>query len=115
MRNKVLVVTSNLSEYSQFEKALEGIVNEGGELFLTQNKKEGQLILKKEHPQLLFLEASLMDSSWELKETRLILLCNEIEPKSDSDYLMRPLIEKQILAVCHTTLKKEFVPPERPM
>lgn len=115
MRNKVLVVTSNPLEYAQFEMALQDVVNEGGELFLTQNKQEGQLILKKERPQILFLEAQFMDANWELNETHLVLLWKEGEQKSGRNYLMRPLKEKEIQAVCHTVLKKEFVPPERPM
>jgi hypothetical protein len=56
MRNKILIVSPWHEEKKELEQILAFIPQNGGEIFFTQSEESGLQLLKKEHPQIVFLD-----------------------------------------------------------
>ena len=59
MRNKILIVDINKEDREQKKMILQEVVDAGGELFFADNREDGLTILRKEQPQLVFLDPAL--------------------------------------------------------
>jgi DNA-binding NtrC family response regulator len=82
VRNKILIVDANMQDREQLEQILQEIVEEGGELFFVDKREDGLAILKKEHPQLVFLENSFLgddEKAWIQEGVHLVFM-HEIKP-----------------------------------
>jgi DNA-binding response OmpR family regulator len=110
MRNKILIVDANVEDREQLEQMLQEIVEEGGELFFTEKREEGVAILKKEHPQLVFLDATLIGekSAWMHEGIHVIFMQrkHDIQQKNE-DFLLKPFTRYQVLEKCRAVLHKE--------
>jgi DNA-binding response OmpR family regulator len=118
MRNKILVVDADQEERGQLELILQEIVDAGGELFFADTREDGLAILKKEHPQLIFVDAILAgeESAWVQPQVHVIFLCGkrEQQPKQ-GDFILKPIKRHPILEKCNAVLSKEPVSPIPPM
>ncbi len=95
MRNKILIVGVASKEKEELETILQEIADEGGEIFFADTKEEGLAILKKERPQLVFLDENL-SAEWSQDLGELVLISKKF--KGD-----------QILEKCRQVLPKEAV------
>jgi len=110
MRNKILIVDAHAEDKDQLEQMLQEIVEAGGELFFTEKREEGIAILKKENPQLVFLDVNLIGekSAWIYEGVHITLMQskNDIQQK-DEDVLFKPFTRYQVLEKCRAVLHKE--------
>lgn len=118
MRNKVLIVNANAEEKAEFEKILEKMVDDGGEIFFAEKKEDGLSIIRNEHPQLVFLDRSLMGSNekeWEFEGVHVVVLLEKKEEAfSDEDAIFKPLKRHRVLEKCRGILENapaKKVPP----
>lgn len=110
MRNKILIVDDNANDRDELEQILQEIVEEGGELFFTEKREEGIAILKKEHPQLVFLEANLVGekNAWIHTGVHVILMQSKNDlQQTTGDFLLKPLKRYQVLSKCRAILEKK--------
>lgn len=119
MRNKVLIVDANAKDRNELEQILQEVVDEGGEIFFAEKKEEGITIVKKERPQLVFLDTGLIGENeeewvWEGVHVVVMRSRNDKQQKSE-DFVLKPLKRHQILEKCRATLAKETAPPIPPM
>lgn len=119
MRNKILIVHADSEEKIQLEQILQKVVEQGGELFFADRRSEGLKILKKERPQVLFLDAPFVGESgedWLQEGVHIILMRHKNEPHQQSeDFVLKPLKAHQVLEKCHLVLNKEPVSQMPPM
>src|SRR5262245_10011545 len=98
MRNKILIVSAQAEDREQLEQILQEIVDEGGELFLTEKREDGLAIFNKEQPLLIFLDSALVgkEGDWMHREAHIILLGSkkELQQKSE-DFLIKPFKHQQ--------------------
>ncbi len=110
MRNKILIVDADRQDREELEQILQEIVEEGGELFFADKREDGIAILKKEQPQLVFLDAHLVgeEDNWIHEGVHIILMRNkhELQQKSE-DFVLKPLKRYQVLQRCRAVLHKE--------
>jgi DNA-binding response OmpR family regulator len=111
MRNKILIVEAAVQERDQLEQMLQEIVEEGGELFFAGTREDGMAILKKEQPQLVFLDASFLgegEGVWVHEGVHVILMRRKHELRQiEEDFVLKPLKRHQVLEKCHAVLRKE--------
>jgi DNA-binding response OmpR family regulator len=118
MRNKILIVDANHEDREQLETILQEVVNSGGELFFADNREDGLAILKKEIPQLVFLDASLAGdvNGWIHEKVQVIFMCNKHEQnRKNEDFVVKPLKRHPVLEKCRAFLSAEPVSPIPPM
>ena len=119
MRNKILVVESDLAAREQLENILQEIVEEGGELFFTDKREDALAIVKKERPAVVLLASNLMGESkatWIQEGVRVILtLPRGVSDSSGEESLSKPFRPNQVLEKCREYLNREAVPPIPPM
>lgn len=105
MRNKVLIIESDPERQERLEEILQEIAEEGGELFFAETRESGLTILKKEHPQLLFLDTRLIGrDEWTHEGVHVVFM--------DSKDHLKP---HQILEKCWTVLERTPASPIPPM
>lgn len=119
MRNKVLIVESNPKECADIEVILQQMVAAGGELFIAHKVEDGLTILKKEKPQIVFLDASFVSDDpkkWIHKDVTIILMRYKQDPDYGfKDFIFKPLRERQILEKCREILDPEPASLQPPM
>lgn len=107
MMNKVLIVAVQDREAEELEQILQEVVEGGGELFFANTTVEGLTILKREHPQLVFLDADLLEDEekWLHDGVHIVLMCSkEAVPQASEDILIKPFKPYQVLEKCHGSL-----------
>jgi hypothetical protein len=119
MRNKVLVVDADAKGREQFKQFLQEIIEEGGELFFSEKREDALAIIKREHPQLVFLDSSLVGENlqvWVDKGVHVVLMRHKQEAHGkDEDCVFKPLHSHLILEKCRLWLNREPVAPIPPM
>lgn len=118
MRNKILIVDANNEDREQLENILQEIVDAGGELFFADNREVGLAILKKEQPQLVFLDAFLAgdENSWIHENVQVILMCSKHAlHQTSEDFVVKPLKRHPVLEKCRAFLSTGPVSPIPPM
>jgi DNA-binding response OmpR family regulator len=120
MCNKILIVENELAAREQIEQILQGIVEEGGELFFTHQREEALSLIKKERPQIVFLDISLIGEDravWAQQEgVHLILtLPSTVKPLRGEEWIVKPFQSDQVFEKCHAYLSREAMPPILPM
>ena len=118
MRNKILIVDANQEDREQLEDILKEIVDAGGELFFADNRADGLEILKKELPQLVFLDSDLAGdlNAWIHDKVHVILMRSrhEVQQKGE-DFVLKPLKRHPVLEKCKSVLSSEAAAPLPPM
>ncbi len=119
MRNKILIIEPNQEDQERLEEILQGVVENGGELFFSPDRTSGLELLHKEQPQLVFLESSLVgekEDEWIHDGVHIVLMRyeGELEQKSE-DFVLKPFQETQILEKCQAALSSLEAPPIPPM
>lgn len=119
MRNKILIVGANLHKDGDFENMLQDVVEAGGELFFAEKTEDGLSILKKEKPQLVFLDAHLIGADhklWLCQGVHIVLMRHKHEPDFGiQDCIFKPIRYRQVLERCLAVLDPEPAPPMPPM
>jgi DNA-binding NtrC family response regulator len=116
MRNKILIVTHDSNERNWFEQQLQAIVEAGGEIFFSEKFQDAEKILKKERPQLAFVDKELWQNvqDWESDDVHIVIL----QQSGDSpvhDSLLKPLSAEKVLDKCRQYLNQEKVEQVPPM
>lgn len=119
MRNKVLVVDANPDERAELEQILQDVVDAGGEIFFAERREDGIAIMKKEHPQLVFLDSSLVgenEDEWVYGGVHIVVMRFKNEPHQKSeDFVLKPLKAHQVLEKSRMILSQEHAPQIPPM
>lgn len=116
MRNKILIVDESQTQQDQLEEILRPVIQRGGELFFAKEKKRALEIMKKELPQLVFVEASFVQEKpkeWEMKGVHVVVICQRHEEVKGKDFIVRPFRAHQVLEKCHF-LDPSLSPPALP-
>lgn len=109
MINKILIIDSNPKEREQLEVILREVVQHGGEIIMTERRKEGLAIIKKEHPQLVFIDASAIGNDreeWNHEGVRIVIMRRKNDVV-DEESVVKPFKSHQILEKCDLFLSKE--------
>lgn len=119
MRNKILIIDANPHERHELEQILQEVVDEGGEIIFAEKRAEGLALIKKEHPQLVFLDNHLIgenEDEWIEKGVHIVVMREKDEPSQKSeDFILKPLKSHQVLEKCRAALRKEPAPQLPPM
>jgi len=119
MRNKILIIYAHAQERDQLEQFLQEIIEEGGELFFADKRENGIAIIKKEHPQLVFLDSLLAGEdakAWMHEGVRIIFMRHKNEyHHKEEDVVFKPLKSHQVLEKCRVWLGREPVAQIPPM
>ena len=118
MRNKILIVDKNKKDRDELEQILQKVVEVGGELFFTSSCDEALKIIAHEHPQLVFLDLSLVgkdEEVWVKDDASIVLIC----PKDDyqergEDFIVKPFDPDQVLEKCQGVLDLDHLAPQMP-
>lgn len=116
MINKILIIDPNQKERFQLEKILQEVIQKGGEIIIAEKREDGLAMIEREHPQLVFLDASILgeEKEWAQKRVHIVVMRrkNEGHPP-DEDSIMKPFKAQQVLEKCRSFLSKEppaFIP-----
>lgn len=119
MRNKILIVEKNPEDQTALEKILHSLVEDGAELFFAKKKQAALAIMDREHPQLVFVDESLIGKDieqWNIKGVRVVVMQHKTESSQQrEDFILKPFQQKEILEKCHSTLMKSPRPSVPPM
>ena len=106
--NKILVVTTNAKERANIEEILYELVNGGVELFMASTKEHAIEILKREVPQLIFVDVAFMSEDedvWTQNEAHIVLMRKKDEAmQASEDYLIKPIQADQMIEKCYHLL-----------
>lgn len=116
MQNKILILDSDPKVLQLIEQMLEEVVQAGAELFLTRRAGDALIILKRECPQLIFVDQALMGQEkgmWH--QTGVHVVFTGDAAIAGEDCLVKPFNASQVLERCHRYLNQEAVRPMPPM
>lgn len=113
--NKILIISKRLDDRDQLENILQEIVDVGGELLFAATRKEGLEIFKKEHPQLVFIDYDLVETSSEWEGSMVVWMGLAHELPEVGNILVKPFIPRQVLDKCQVVLGEESVGQIPPM
>lgn len=118
MRNKILIVDTHEKDRKELEQILQGIVKDGGELFFASSRREALKILKKEHPQLVFLDVALLgkdEDLWVKTGASIVLICSKDRlQEQGEDFIVKPFDADQVLEKCQGVLDLDHLAPQIP-
>lgn len=118
MRNKILLIDSDVKTKLLFEEALEHFVAEGGELFVADHLNSGLEVAEQEHPQLVFVSTQVIDfdqTALTNLNASIILLSQEELIKNRYPTITKPVKSQSIMKKCSEVFTHPSTNDVRPM
>lgn len=107
MNKKILIISSDQKEKEKIEKIFEDVIEKGGELIFTSKKDDFLALLKKEHPDLVFVDSDMIenDALGDTEEMHVVWIRKKGEQQIEGqDTLFKPFTTQEVIGKCRQVL-----------